>query len=169
MSGLKSDVSMTDFWDWAVAAYAGEGVAEACLRLQDDHGQCVPLLLWAAWRVHEGQGVGETDAVKAALIARTWSNDVVTPLRQVRRRLKTLLDEGDEAIRLPLREKIKALELDAERALMARLSDMASENSYLKQDIDVGLLRVAGAWSAMDTTDGLKDGLARLAEALTKA
>ena len=37
------------FWDWAVAAYARQPVAAACLNLQDGHGQNVPWLLWAAW------------------------------------------------------------------------------------------------------------------------
>jgi uncharacterized protein (TIGR02444 family) len=37
------------FWEWALDAYARPGVAEACLELQDVHGQNVPLLLWAAW------------------------------------------------------------------------------------------------------------------------
>lgn len=156
---------MTDFWDWAVKAYARDGVADACLALQDDHGQCVPLLLWAAWRARVGQGIGESEASKAAGIARLWSEDVVAPLRQVRRRLKTPLESGDEAIRLPLREKIKALELDAERALMARLEALVPEKSYAKQAIGESLLRVARAWSS----EVPKDGLAGLAEALTKA
>jgi uncharacterized protein (TIGR02444 family) len=156
---------MTDFWDWAVEAYARDGVADACLALQDDHGQCVPLLLWAAWRVQLGQGVGESEAAKAAGIARVWSDEVVAPLRQVRRRLKTVLDNGDEAARLLLREKIKTLELDAERALMARLEALPPVKSYAKQGIGESVLKVARAWSS----DLPKDGLAGLAEALTKA
>ena len=42
-------------WDWAVAAYSAEGVAEACLELQDSAGQNIPLLLWAAWCAAEGR------------------------------------------------------------------------------------------------------------------
>lgn len=156
---------VTDFWDWAVSAYGRDGVARACLALQDDHGQCVPLLLWAAWRNTLGQGIGDGEAAKAAGVARIWSDDVVTPLRQVRRRLKTVLDEGDNGVRLPLREKIKRVELEAERALMRRLSDMDAEKPYIKQGIDQALEVVARAWAP----DVPKDGLACLAEALTKA
>ncbi|HEY9218729.1 MAG TPA: TIGR02444 family protein, partial [Phenylobacterium sp.] len=36
-------------WDWVVAVYERPGVPEACLTLQDDHGQHTSLLLWAAW------------------------------------------------------------------------------------------------------------------------
>ena len=41
-------------WDWAVAAYGADGVADACLELQDAAGQNVPLLLWAAWTARTG-------------------------------------------------------------------------------------------------------------------
>ena len=42
-------------WDWALKAYARQPVAEACLHLQDAHGQNVPYLLWAAWMAQEGR------------------------------------------------------------------------------------------------------------------
>ncbi|MBP2160862.1 MULTISPECIES: TIGR02444 family protein [Asticcacaulis] len=155
----------TDLWDWAVSVYGRNEVAEACLVLQDDHDQCVPLLLWAAWRAHEGRGIDAPEAVKAAGIARIWADEVIAPLRQVRRRLKTPLEEGDEALRLPLREKIKGMELEAERALMRRLSDVSQEKPYLKQRTDEALVAVARAWAA----NVPKERLNRLAEALTKA
>lgn len=155
----------TDFWDWAVGIYGREGVAEACLALQDTCDQCVPLLLWAAWRAHEGRGIDEAEAAKAATIARVWADEVVAPLRQVRRRLKSPLEEGDESVRLPLREKIKGLELEAERALMRRLNDMDCEKTDVKQGIGEALVAVARAWRE----DAPKQGLNRLAEALTKA
>lgn len=155
---------MTDLWDWAVAVYARDGVAEACLALQDEHGQCVPLLLWAAWAAHGGHEILEAEAGHAARIARVWSEDVITPLRQVRRRLKTALEDGDEAARLPLREKIKALELDAERALMVRLAALDDEKLLAKQEIGQALVIVASAWSLKTPNDALS----RLAEALTK-
>ena len=155
----------TDFWDWAVDIYGREGVAEACLALQDDHDQCVPLLLWAAWRAHEGRGIDEAEAAKAARIARVWAGEVIAPLRQVRRRLKIPLEDGDEAVRLPLREKIKGLELEAERVLMRRLSDMSHEKYDEKQGVGEALVAVAQGWAANTPTEGLN----RLAEALTKA
>ena len=36
-------------WDWALEAYAQPGVPEACLALQDAHGQNTSLLLWAVY------------------------------------------------------------------------------------------------------------------------
>ena len=40
---------LSGLWDWTLAAYAQPGVADACLRLQDQHGQNTSLLLWAVW------------------------------------------------------------------------------------------------------------------------
>jgi len=131
---------MTDFWDWAVKVYDGEGVAEACLRLQDEDGQNVPLLLWAIWLACEGLAVNESQARKAADLARNWSNELIAPLRLLRRRLKTELSTGDEALRLPLREKIKTIELEAEHALMVQLAGLGG---FMKIDLNQSVNRQA--------------------------
>ncbi len=102
---------MSEFWGWAVAVYAQPGVAEACLDLQDSHGQNVPLLLWAIWR--------GGDVPAAVALARSWEDEVVGPLRGVRRRLKGRA--GADA----LREKVKAVELDAEQTLISALETLA--------------------------------------------
>ncbi|HWU48548.1 MAG TPA: TIGR02444 family protein [Asticcacaulis sp.] len=147
----------SDLWDWALRAYAGEGVAEACLALQDDHGQCVPLLLWAAWRGDASQ------AEAAAQIARDWQA-VIVPLRDARRRLKTEVSAGDEADRLALRTQVKAAELQAEKVLLARLATLSDGKSMLNQDVAISLRATAAAWGGPIP----EDALARLAQALTK-
>lgn len=155
-----------DFWTWAVKAYSGEGVAEACLSLQDDDGQNVPLLLWAAWH---GAPLDQALALKAADVARIWSGEVIVPLRILRRRLKTALTEGDEAQRLPLREKIKGLELAAERALMDQLVSLKNpvkfeKNQSVKAEVLTSLRTVSAAWGDIVPDAGLE----RLTEALIK-
>ena len=156
---------MSEFWEWAVAAYAGEGVAEACLTLQDDHGQCVPLLLWAAWRAARGQGV---QAAEAAALARTWSDEAIAPLRAVRRRLKTPLSSEDDARRLPLREQVKAAELVAERALMGLLEALPAREKTAHQTAEdlcrAHLDACAHAWGEKMPPEA-RD---RLCQALTK-
>jgi uncharacterized protein (TIGR02444 family) len=156
------------FWDWAVGAYRGEGVADACLALQDEDGQNVPLLLWAAWLASEGFGLGDALAAESAALARHWSDELVVPLRTLRRRLKTELSTGDEALRLPLREKIKAVELEAERALMMKLAELdGAPNFKANQDVSVisaaNLRTVSRAWGGIVP----EAGLSRLCEALS--
>lgn len=128
---------MSRFWDWAVAIYARPGVAEACLDLQDRYGQNVPLLLWAIWR--------GGDVAAAVALAREWEDEVVAPLRGVRRRLKGR--GGAEG----LREKVKAVELEAERALMAALEGVAAP----APDENVVSV-VAEAWGAPPPPEALQ-------------
>ena len=162
-----------DFWSWAIRVYAAPGVAENCLSLQDEHGQCVPLLLWAAWAASQGRRIEESAVIQGVELARQWSGEVISPLRALRRRLKSPVSSGDEATRLPLREKIKSTELDAERALMAALEGITpiarSENSLSKQMptqfLLEAMLSVATAWSPVVPAEAL----AGLTERLTKA
>jgi uncharacterized protein (TIGR02444 family) len=147
----------SDLWDWALRAYAGEGVAEACLALQDDHGQCVPLLLWAAWRGEASQ------AGEAARIARDWQA-VILPLRAAQRRLKTEVSADDETERLALRAQVKAAELQAEKVLLARLAALSDGKSMLNQEVATPLRATAAAWGGPVP----EEALARLVEALTK-
>ena len=136
-----SELSGSEFWDWAVAAYARPAVAEACLDLQDRYGQNVPLLLWAAWR--------GGDIARAVEMTRTWEADVVAPLRGVRRRLKGY--SGAEA----LRTQVKTAELDAERILMQQLETVSGEEP-------AELRAIAARWGG-EVPD---EALARLGAAL---
>lgn len=137
---------MSEFWDWAVAVYAKPGVAEACLDLQDDHGQNVPLLLWAVWRS------GEVEAAVAA--ARTWEDKVVGPLRGVRRHLKGRAGADT------LREQVKRIELEAERLLIEDLERLAGPAASPH-----ALERTAAAWGPAPPPEALD----RLRAAITAA
>ncbi|MEI9902601.1 MAG: TIGR02444 family protein [Asticcacaulis sp.] len=153
-----------------MAVYGDAEVAALCLDLQDTHGQCVPLMLWAAWCPRAGLRIGSDAARQASGMARAWSDEVIAPLRGVRRRLKAALNAGDDEARLPLRQAVKAAELQAEKALMAQLEALAPGGmpvpvSNLAAARLDSLLAVAAAWSADDPADVL----ARLTEALTKA
>lgn len=131
---------MSELWDWSVRAYARPGVAEACLDLQDGYGQSVPFLLFAAW-----SGCAEPQVLTAAArIAEAWEEAAVEPLRAVRRVLKRSHPPIADAARLALRERVKAAELQAERALLEALQPLAAgrEPAGLEQ----ALLAAAGIW-----------------------
>jgi uncharacterized protein (TIGR02444 family) len=109
-------------WDWALEAYARQDVADACLHLQDAHGQNVPYLLWAAWMA----GVGRSADLKgAAKIMRRWDAEVGAPLRGVRRALKAPRPPVDDAAKEALRDAVKAVELKGERVLMESLEALS--------------------------------------------
>lgn len=110
------------FWDWALKVYARQPVAEACLNLQDAHGQNVPYLLWAAWMAEEGRSA---DLNEAARMMRTWDAEIGAPLRGVRRALKAPRPPVDETAKEALRDAVKAVELKGERALMESLEALS--------------------------------------------
>lgn len=107
-------------WDWALEAYARPGVPEACLALQDEHGQNTSLLLWAVYAEVKDPEV----LARAAEATRAWDATALVPLREVRRRLKPPLPPFADAPRLALREEVKGLELAAERLLLETLADL---------------------------------------------
>lgn len=131
-----------ELWSWAVAAYARPGVAEACLALQDDHGQDVPLLLWAAWR-----GPADAETVEAACdTARSWRDAAIAPLRLVRRTLKKPVPDMEDEARLALREQVKAVELAAERGLLEALEALSAPSAGPPSDPLPALVAAARAW-----------------------
>lgn len=142
-------MSDRDFWDWAVAAYAAEGVGEACLHLQDGLGHNVPLLLWAAWTASTGRRPDADDIEAACDLARGWSTTTVEPLRAVRRALKLTTVDIADADRLALREQVKAVELQAERVLMNGLASLAPAPSGPPRPAIDAMAETARAWSGV--------------------
>jgi len=114
---------MMALWDWTLEAYAQAGVPEACLMLQDQHGQNTSLLLWAVW----AEAADPVLLARAADIARRWEALALAPLRQVRRALKPAFDGVADASRESLRDDVKSAELRAERVLMEALEAMTGD------------------------------------------
>jgi uncharacterized protein (TIGR02444 family) len=108
-------------WDWTLEAYGQPGVPEACLSLQDEHGQNTSLLLWAVWAEASDPDL----LARAAEAAHRWEATALVPLRAVRRALKAPLPPVADNAREGLREDVKATELWAERVLMETLEAMS--------------------------------------------
>ena len=117
---------MDAFWNFSLAVYRQPGVADECLRLQDEFGVDVNLLLFCtfAGAVH-GAVLTPADIAAVKQVVRRWHDEVVRPLRNARRALKPL-KAGQDAIKT-LRAQVKAVELEAERREQAMLTDWATE------------------------------------------
>lgn len=115
--------------DWAVRAYARPGVQGLCLTMQDDHGQCVGFLLWAAWAARGGRRIDAARLAEAAALAREWETAIVAPLRSVRRALKQPNPNSALVAPLGLRDRIKLEEFIAEGALLEALEAMTPARS----------------------------------------
>ena len=113
------------FWRFSLRFYRQPGVADACIALQDGCGVDVNLLLFLLWLAASKRGVGHGEV--AALYAKTlsWRDDVVAPLRAVRRKLKAGSSLVEAATAEFFRTRIKAVELEAERLQQEALFALA--------------------------------------------
>ncbi|MBN8551954.1 MAG: TIGR02444 family protein [Caulobacterales bacterium] len=147
-------------WNWAVQAYGREGVQAICLSLQDDDGQSVCLLLWAAWR-----GPVDAEVLEAAVeTARSWHRTAIDPVRGVRRTLKKPVPDMDDSRRLALREEIKRIELSAERGLLDELESLGGAPDGSRFDVVSALAAAARLWADRTPREALKTLAGRLPE-----
>ncbi len=149
-----------NLWDWAVAAYAREGSAEACLALQDGHDQNIPYLLWAAWAAETGRPLDAETLEAGADTARAWSGAAIAPLRAIRRTLKAPIPDIDDGARETLHARIKADELEAERLLLAQLEALAPAAAGPAAPTAPALIAAARTWSRV-VPRGLLEALAQ--------
>jgi uncharacterized protein (TIGR02444 family) len=120
---------MTSLWDFAVELYGAPGVAEACLALQDRHGCDVNVVLFAAWMgAVRGDKLSQADMAEAIASVQSWRDEIVRPLRAIRRRLKLGPPTPNEAT-VQLRTRIKAAELESERIELKQLEAFASKRA----------------------------------------
>jgi uncharacterized protein (TIGR02444 family) len=109
-------------WHFSLSFYQLPGVEETLIALQDQGGHDVNLILYALWLGWSGRGLlGERDLVAAERAAGAVREDIAAPLRALRRHLKS---DSDPAVQA-LRERVKVLELEAERIAQSRLAACA--------------------------------------------
>ncbi|TMJ55458.1 MAG: TIGR02444 family protein [Alphaproteobacteria bacterium] len=111
-----------DLWRFSCAFYAQPGVSEALLALQDRAGLDVNLILFALWRGACGlRRLSQAELMAAERSAGPVTAAIVLPLRALRRKLRSDRDADIQR----LRERIKALEIAAERMVQRRLAHLA--------------------------------------------
>ena len=140
---------------YAVRAWAAPGVAEDALDLQDGCGQNAPLLLWAAWCARTGRAFDAETLEAACDTARAWEGAAVRPLRAVRRTLKAAIPDLDDDAREAVRERVKAVELEAELHLLAALEALSPAPGP-SRPLEPALIAAARAWDATVPRAGLQ-------------
>lgn len=108
-------------WDFALRLYGAPGVGEACLLLQDESGVDVPVLLFSAWLTMNSVALSATEIVRIDGLVADWRNEVVKPLRAVRRRLKSGPHPAPTKETETLRNGVKGVELSSEKIELAML------------------------------------------------
>lgn len=112
-------------WRFSLAFYARPGVADACLALQDTCGTDVNLLLFLLWASLSRSCLSGDEIAALDDKVRDWRDGVIAPLRALRRTLKQGAPLAVPGVAEPLRAKVKALELEAERMQQDSIYDIA--------------------------------------------
>lgn len=111
-------------WRSVGAAYAAPGVAPLCLRLQDQGDVDVLLLLClchASRALKAPLRIREVEALRA--LVQPWRDRAVRPVRQLRIALREPVDHVPETTREAFRDRLKALELAAEKVQAGLVAD----------------------------------------------
>jgi uncharacterized protein (TIGR02444 family) len=103
------------FWRFSLAFYRLPKVADACIALQEGAGVDVNVLLYLLWQARQGRRFAVDDVAALDAKVAPWREATVIPLRAVRRALKSPPALVAGAIAEAFRNRIKAVELEAER------------------------------------------------------
>lgn len=141
-----SDFLPHPFWNFSLEIYGSEGVAEACLDLQERRGCDVNILLFCCWLGASGRPTLTADRLRAILkVSNAWQAEVVRPLRDVRQRLKDqpwpeALPETLDAVR----RRVADAELAAEHAEQTKLARLHAPQADRDRPVEKRLRAAVG-------------------------
>ena len=122
----KPAAAGSPFWRFSLGFYRRSGVADACITLQERSGVDVNLLLYLLWQASQGRAFAAEEVAALEEVIGPWRAATVIPLRMVRRALK----EPPGLVARPaaevFRNKIKAVELEAERLQQEAMYTLAA-------------------------------------------
>lgn len=145
-------------WQYSLANYARDGVADACLALQDDFGLDVNLLLYGAWLASQGFCLTPAHLAELDSGIADWRDNVVRPLRALRRQMREYHPARD------IREQVKVLELESERQQQDAMYHFYQQAPQLPEEEDslpANLSLVASA--SVNSPDLCRPAIERLA------
>jgi len=105
----------TPFWRFSLKFYRQPSVSEACIALQDDHGVDVNLLLFLLWLASDDRQLSAEEVKMLDDNVRAWRELTIIPIRDVRRKLKGAPTLVEPDVQEAFRNRVKAVELEAER------------------------------------------------------
>lgn len=103
------------FWRFSLSFYRLPDVADACIALQEEAGVDVNLLLFLLWQATLRRKLTAADVASLDARIAGWRDATVIPLRAVRRILKSPPGLVAPPAAEAFRNRIKAVELEAER------------------------------------------------------
>ena len=109
---------MPSLWDYSLDVYCRDGVAKACLALQNYFGLDVNMVLYCLWAGKQGFQLTHDDMASVSQTPHSWQVNTVMPLRATRLQIAERMTGPHADVIRELKttyEDLKAQELDAER------------------------------------------------------
>jgi len=114
------------FWAFSLHLYAQAGVESACLALQEE-GADVNLLLLCCWLGGTGRRLDRRRLRSVIAAVASWQEQIVVPLRLVRRNLKRESWRVSASGRRALRQHLATAELQAEHLEQLLLASQVAD------------------------------------------
>lgn len=109
------------FWEFSLAIYCKQQVAQACLDLQDRRAADVNILLFSCWLATQGCRLNESGFKAAMAAVADWRTQLLEPLRRARRRLKKRFPEIAKPDKQSINHAIMSAELECERLAQGKI------------------------------------------------
>jgi uncharacterized protein (TIGR02444 family) len=157
------------FWRFSLRFYRQPAVADACIRLQEEAGVDVNLLLFLLWHATHKRALAADEVAELERRIGAWRDMTVIPLRSVRRALKSPPALVAPATAELFRTKIKAVELEAERLQQEAMYELARPSllGHEAPSLDAAARANIAAYEAMMRQAFPKDAIETLLAALT--
>jgi uncharacterized protein (TIGR02444 family) len=112
-------------WRYSLRVYRLPAVESVCLALQDGSGTDTNLLLYCCWLGEGGRSVDKRGLRATMAALAHWQAEVIQPVRQARRALKSARADWPDATLQELRRRLGTIELDLEYLEQWRLHEQA--------------------------------------------
>ena len=161
-------------WEFALRVYARPRVADACLKLQNEAGVDVMMLLFTAFAAAGHQVLLTRPEIRDLDEAcRPWREQIVQPLRAIRGRLKSGPLPAPSSETELFRSTIKAAELAAERLQNRLLTERLPRRPPERDAVDPqdlrsvlgGVVTLALARRGSEQTSDLQSSIDAIVEA----
>lgn len=104
-----------NIWSFATSVYKTEGVAPACIALQNQGHVDIPLLFAVVFACSQNKKISKESVKELHSLVSPWQNSIVKPLRQIRTHLRTGPNPAPNTQTNELRENVKTIELASEK------------------------------------------------------
>ncbi|MFM9886425.1 MAG: TIGR02444 family protein [Burkholderiales bacterium] len=144
-------------WPYVLRLYGVPEFGPAGIALQDSVGADVDILLYLCFLADRSRQARQDDAARIDASIKAWRENVVKPVRALRRQLKDGIAPVPLAVSDPIRNIVKNIELDVERIQLEALEREFPAESMAASNLDRQALARENVMAYAATLGGFPD------------